>query len=93
MSLVSLIPASIKFKTIPFKIIFPSTISLVVPGIFVTIALFSSNKEFKILLFPTFWFTDDGYIYPILIILPFLASFNNSANFLLFFLNSDEEHH
>ena len=55
MSDVSLIPAvSIKFRIIPFRFILPSTMSLVVPGIFVTIAFSSFNKVFKMLLFPTF---------------------------------------
>jgi hypothetical protein len=54
-SFVSRIPAvSIIFKIMPFMVIVPSTISLVVPSISVTIALFSSNSEFNKLLFPTF---------------------------------------
>ena len=55
MSSVSLIPAvSMRFRVIPFRLNDASTMSLVVPGIFVTIALFSSISLFKILLFPTF---------------------------------------
>lgn len=54
-SFVSLIPAvSIRFKVKPFKFREASTISLVVPGILVTIAFSSSISLFKILLFPTF---------------------------------------
>ena len=44
---------SIKFNLIPDKDITPSTISLVVPATFVTIAFSSSNRWFNILLFPT----------------------------------------
>ena len=64
---VSLIPAvSIKESSIPSKIILPSTISLVVPSISVTIALSSFKNLFKILLFPTLGL-------PIIIVLiPFL---------------------
>ena len=64
---VSLIPAvSIKDNSIPSKIILPSTISLVVPSISVTIALSSFRNLFKILLFPTLGL-------PIIIVLiPFL---------------------
>ena len=51
----SLIPAvSIIFKITLSNIIVPSTMSLVVPGTFVTIAFSSSNSEFRRLLFPTF---------------------------------------
>ena len=54
-SSVSLIPAvSIRFKVIPFRLRWASTISLVVPGMFVTIAFSSSISLFRILLFPTF---------------------------------------
>ena len=51
---VSLIPAvSIIFRTIPSKLIVPSTISRVVPSMSVTIAFSSSNKLFNKLLLPT----------------------------------------
>ncbi len=40
-------------SSIPPNEIFPSTISLVVPGISVTIALLSSSNLFNILLLPT----------------------------------------
>ena len=54
-SSVSLIPAvSIRFNVIPFRFNDASTMSLVVPGMFVTIAFSSSISLFKILLFPTF---------------------------------------
>ena len=52
---VFLIPAvSTIFKIIPFRVIDPSTISLVVPSISVTMAFSSSNREFNRLLLPTF---------------------------------------
>ena len=55
LSSVFLIPAvSIIFRIIPSKLIFPSTISLVVPAISVTIALSSFNNLFNIEDFPTF---------------------------------------
>ena len=48
MSSDSLIPAvSLKYKVTPLIKIVPSTISLVVPGIAVTIALSSFNKAFN----------------------------------------------
>ncbi len=54
---VSLIPAvSISFKGIPFRLMVPSTISLVVPSISVTMAFSSSKRVFKRLLLPTFGF-------------------------------------
>lgn len=54
MSSVSLIPAvSIRFNVIPSMFNPASTMSLVVPGISVTIALSSSINLFKMLLFPT----------------------------------------
>ena len=52
---VSLIPAvSIKFSVTPFIVMFPSTMSLVVPSISVTIALSSFISKFNKLLLPTF---------------------------------------
>ena len=54
-SFVSLIPAvSIRLSGIPSRVRLASTMSLVVPGIFVTIAFSSLISLFKILLFPTF---------------------------------------
>ena len=73
---VSLIPAvSIKFITIPSKVIFPSTISLVVPSISVTIAFSSSIKAFNKLLFPTFGLPIIPILIPSLIIFPSVEFF------------------
>ena len=76
---VSLIPAvSVIFKTIPFNFIVPSTISLVVPSISVTMAFSSSNKLFNKLLFPTLGLP----IIPTFI--PWLISFPSSDFFIIF---------
>ena len=69
------------FNIIPSKFILPSTISLVVPGIFVTIAFSSSNNAFNILLLPTFGLPTNATDIPSLIILPFLELDNNSFIF------------
>ena len=53
-SFVSLIPAvSMRFRFIPSRVRFASTMSLVVPGILVTMAFSSCISLFRILLFPT----------------------------------------
>ena len=78
-SSVCLIPAvSIKFKIIPLRTTLPSTISLVVPGIEVTIAFSSSKNAFKILLLPTFGFPTNAMSIPCFISLLFSAFFNKS---------------
>jgi len=83
-SVVSLIPAvSIKLIATPFKVIVPSTISLVVPGISVTIAFSSSSKLFKILLLPTFGLPIIATFTPSLISLPFLAPLTKTFNSLV----------
>ena len=79
-SSVSLIPAvSIKFSFIPSNVIDPSTISLVVPAIFVTIAFCSSNKWFSILLFPTFGLPIIATSIPFFNIEPSWAVFDKSS--------------
>jgi len=79
-SFVFLIPAvSIILHTMPFRINLPSTISLVVPSISVTIAFSSSRRVFNKLLFPTFGFPIIPILIPSFINLPF------SAFFIIFF--------
>ena len=56
------------------KEILPSTISLVVPGISVTIALLSFSNRFKILLLPTFGLPTITVLIPSVNILPFSYS-------------------
>ena len=74
-----LIPAvSIKWIGKPCNKILPSTISLVVPSIFVTIALSSFKKAFNKLLFPTFGLPTIAILIPSLIIFPISASFKIS---------------
>lgn len=80
---VCLIPAvSIKFISIPFITILPSTMSLVVPSTSVTIALSSLISLFSRLLFPTFGFPTIPTFIPFLIIEPFSLS---STIFLIHF--------
>ena len=68
---VSLIPAvSIMLHIMPLITIFPSTISLVVPSISVTIAFSSSRRVFRRLLFPTFGFPIIPIFIPSFINLP-----------------------
>ena len=75
-SFVFLIPAvSIKSSFTPLIIIVPSTISLVVPSISVTIAFSSCNKLFSRLLFPTFGLPTIAVLIPSFIIFPFSLSF------------------
>lgn len=70
-SSVSLIPAvSTRISGIPFIFIISSMTSLVVPGILVTIALSSFNKEFKIVDFPTFVFPTITVFIPSFIFFP-----------------------
>ena len=84
LSFVCLIPAvSIIFRVIPSKIKFPSTMSLVVPGISVTIAFSSSISEFKRLLFPTFGLPIIPTFIPSLITLLSSDFFIISYNFVL----------
>ena len=74
-SSVSRIPAvSIKFKSIPLYSIVPSTISLVVPDISVTIALSSSNNAFNKDDFPTFGLPMIAIFIPFFIFLLFSDS-------------------
>ena len=81
---VSLIPAvSVILHMIPFMIILPSTMSLVVPSISVTMAFSSSRRVFKRLLLPTFGLP----IIPILI--PSLISFP-SSDLIIMILNNNE---
>ena len=93
MSSVSRIPAvSIKFKLIPLYWIVPSTMSLVVPEISVTMALSSSNKAFKSEDFPTFGRPIIAILIPSLIFLPFSDSstiFCNSSLVAFFILVND----
>ena len=71
-SFVSLIPAvSIRWIGMLSIWIVPSTISLVVPAILVTIALFSSKSVFSKLLFPTFGLPIRHTFIPSVIIFPF----------------------
>ena len=79
------------FKIIPSIISVPSTQSLVVPAISVTIALFSSNRLFKILLFPTLGFPIITVLIPCFINFPSLLSFNIFSISLVYFflLNMD----
>ena len=66
-----LIPAvSIKLQAIPFIIVVPSMVSLVVPSMSVTMAFSSSRIAFKRLLFPTFGFPIIPMVIPSLIIFP-----------------------
>ena len=60
-----------KLNLTPFKVILPSTISLVVPAISVTIALFSSNNLLSKLLFPTLGLPTKATVIPSFKILPF----------------------
>ena len=70
-SSVFLIPAvSTSNSGIPFIFITSSIISLVVPGIWVTMALSSLNKEFNILDFPTFGLPIIAVFIPSFIIFP-----------------------
>jgi hypothetical protein len=76
MSFVSLIPAvSLILSKIPSILIVPSTMSLVVPAISVTIALSCSSKALSKLLLPTFGLPTITVLIPFLIISPFLLSF------------------
>lgn len=79
---VSLIPAvSIKFSVTPFIVMFPSTMSLVVPSISVTIALSSFISKFNKLLLPTFGFPTIPTFIPLFKSVPFslsLTSFSKS---------------
>ena len=82
MSVVFLIPAvSIKSNIIPFITIVPSTVSLVVPSISVTIAFSSCNKLFSRLLLPTFGLPIIAVFIPSFIIFPF------SLSFIIFFIS------
>ena len=68
-SSVSRIPAvSIIFKDTPLIVMLPSTVSLVVPSISVTIAFSVSSKQFNKLLFPTFGLPIKATLIPSLII-------------------------
>ena len=68
----SLIPAvSNKWSITPFKLISPSTTSLVVPAISVTIALDSPNKAFNKDDLPTLGLPTKATLIPSLIINPF----------------------
>ena len=74
-----LIPAvSNRCKVIPLRLISPSTTSLVVPGILVTIAFSSPNKAFNKDDLPTFGLPTMATLIPSLIILAFSASLINS---------------
>ena len=73
-SSVSLIPAvSLIFRLIPSKSMYSSMTSRVVPGISVTIALFSFNKAFNKEDLPTFGLPIIVVLIPSLIILPLFA--------------------
>ena len=85
-SSVFLIPAvSIIFNKIPSRLILPSTISLVVPSISVTIALSSFNNKFNKLLLPTFGLPTIVVVIPSFKILPFSLFFKIS--FILTFIS------
>ena len=80
-SSVYLIPAvSIKLSLMPLISTEPSTISRVVPGISVTIALSSSSSLFKILLLPTLGFPIITVSIPSLIIFESLELLSNVCN-------------
>ena len=86
-SSVILIPAvSIKFKVTWPKLILASTISRVVPGILVTIALFSPINVFNKLLLPTLGFPTITVFIPFFNSFALLALFNtsSSSNFIVF---------
>ena len=82
LSSVFLIPAvSIILSKIPSNSISPSTVSLVVPSISVTIAFSSFNSLFKIDDFPTLGLPTITVFMPFLIVIPFSESFTKSINF------------
>ena len=86
-SLDSLIPAvSKRLITTPFRFILPSTMSLVVPFIFVTIALFSFKSAFNIEDLPTFGLPTIATLIPSLIMFPLMPSFTNFSIYLIFSL-------
>ena len=88
-SLVSLIPAvSVITIGIPSSKIDSSITSLVVPGISVTIALFSSSSAFKRELLPTFGFPAITILIPSLIIFPLLELYISESIFLLLSIKS-----
>ena len=80
----SLIPAvSIMWSNNPSRLISPSTISLVVPGISVTIALSSFNNAFKREDLPTLGFPTSATLTPSRIKLALVASFFYKSNSLI----------
>ena len=83
---------SIKFRVIPLITICPSTISLVVPSISVTIALSSFSNLFKSEDFPTFGFPTIPTFMPSLMSFPFSLSFSifDKASFIsIIFLSNN----
>jgi len=81
-SFVFLIPAvSTIFNGMPFIFMYSSIVSLVVPSISLTIALFSPSIKFKRDDLPTFGFPIIAVLIPSFKILPFSKLFFNFNNF------------